>query len=74
MASLPLKREGILAGIQKFGRHNQERIFRVVMVICILLGILALTMIVSQVFFSDVPFFRLFINPFKEIGTQSLLQ
>ena len=74
MASLPLKKEGILAGIQKFGRHNQDRIFRVVMVICILLGILALTMIVSQVFFSDVPFFRLFINPFKEIGTESLLQ
>lgn len=74
MASLPLKKEGILAGIQKFYRHNQDRIFRVVMVICILLGILALTMIVSQVFFSDVPFFRLFINPFKEIGTESLLQ
>lgn len=74
MASQPVKKEGIIAGIQKFYRHNQDRIFRFVMVICILLGILTITMIVSQLVFSDVPLFRLFINPFKEIGTESLLQ
>ena len=74
MASQPLKKDGMIAEFQKFYRHNQDRIFRLVMVICILLGIVALTMIVSQVFFSEVPFFRLFINPFKEIGTESLLQ
>ena len=74
MASQPLKKEGIIAKIKKIYKHNQDRIFRIVMVICIILGILALTMIISQVFFSDVPFFRLFINPFKQIGTESLLQ
>lgn len=74
MASQPLKKDGILARFQRVYRHNQDRIFRLVMILCVLLGILAFTMIVSQVFFSDVPFFRLFINPFKEIGTESLLQ
>ena len=36
--------------------------------------IFALAMIVSQLIFSDVPFLRMFINPFKQIGTESLLQ
>ena len=74
MASQPLKKEGIIAKFKKFYRHNQDRIFRIVMIICILLGILAVAMIVSQLIFSDVPFLRIFINPFKQIGTESLLQ
>ena len=74
MASQPLKKEGIIAKIKKFYRHNQDRIFRMVMFICIVLGIFALAMIVSQLIFSDVPFLRMFINPFKQIGTESLLQ
>ena len=74
MASQPLKKEGIFARLKKSYRHNQERIFRVVMVICVLLGILAVAMIVSQLIFSDVPFLRMFINPFKQIGTESLMQ
>ena len=74
MASQPLKKEGLIVRFQKFYRHNQDRIFRFVMVVCVLLGILTLTMIISQLFFADVPLFRLFINPFKEIGTESLLQ
>ena len=74
MASQPLKKEGIIAKFKKFSRHNQDRIFRMVMFICIVLGIFALAMIVSQLIFSDVPFLRMFINPFKQIGTESLLQ
>ena len=74
MASLPLNREGLLRKIRKFFRHNQDRIFFLLMMTCIILGMLALIMILSQLFFADVPFFRLFINPFKQIGTESLLQ
>ena len=74
MASQPLKKEGIWLRIRRFFTHNQDKIFFLLMVVCITLGILALMMILSQLFFSDVPFFRLFINPFKQIGTESLLQ
>lgn len=74
MASQPLKKERIIVRFQKWYRHNADRIFRLVMVLCVVLAILALTMIVSQLIFSDVPFWRIFINPFKQIGTESLLQ
>ena len=74
MASQPLKKEGILARLKKSYKHNQDRIFRLVMILCMILGILALSMIISQLIFSDVPFLRMFINPFKQIGTESLLQ
>lgn len=74
MASQLLKKEGLWQKIQKFFRHNQDRLFFLLMAVCVTLGILALIMVVSQLFFADVPFFRLFINPFKQIGTESLLQ
>ena len=74
MASQPLQKEGMIEKSKKMYKHNQDRIFRFVMVLCVILGIVALAMIISQVFFSDVPFFRLFINPFRQIGTESLLQ
>lgn len=74
MASQPLKKESIWSRIKRFFTHNQDKIFFLLMVVCIALGILALMMVLSQLFFSDVPFFRLFINPFKQIGTESLLQ
>ena len=74
MAMLPLKKEGIISRIRKFFRHNQDRIFRLLLVVCILLGLLALAMVISQIIFSDVPFLRIFVNTFKAIGTESLLQ
>lgn len=74
MASVPLKKEGVWYKIKRFFRYQQDRIFRLLLVACVLLGLLALVMIVSQVIFSDVPFLRLFVNTFKRIGTESLLQ
>ena len=74
MAQVPLKKDGILTKIRRFFRHNQDRIFRLVLILAVLMGILALTMVVSQIIFGDVPFLRLFVNTFKQIGTESLLQ
>ena len=74
MASAPLKKDGILARIRQFIRHHQDLIFRLLLILCVVLGILALIMIVSQILFGDVPFLRLFVNTFKIIGTESLLQ
>ena len=74
MASVPLKKDGIILRIKKFFRYNQDRLFRLLLTVCVLLGVLALIMIVSQFVFSDVPFLRLFVNTFKRIGTESLLQ
>lgn len=74
MAAQPLKKEGFLLRIKKMVRNNQDRLFKVLIVVCILLGIFALAMFLSQMIFSDVPFLRIFFNPFKIIGTESLLQ
>ena len=74
MASQPLKKDGIIAGLKKWYRHNENRIYRFVIVLCVFFTVFALAMIISQLIFSDVPFLRLFFNPFKQIGTESLLQ
>ena len=74
MAALPLEKEGIILRIKKFVKHHQDHLFKLLLIVCILLGILALAMVISQIFFSDVPFLRIFFNPFKVIGTESLLQ
>lgn len=74
MASAPLKKDSILTRIKRFFRHHQDLIFRLLLILCVVLGILALIMIVSQILFGDVPFLRLFVNTFKTIGTESLLQ
>ena len=73
MAAQPLKREGLWSKIRRFFARNQDKIFLTLLIVCVALGMLALIMILSQLFFSDVPFFRLFVNPFKQIGTQILL-
>ena len=74
MASVPPQKEGIWQKVRRFFRYQQDRIFRLLLVTCVLLGLFALIMVVSQMIFSDVPFLRLFVNTFKQIGTESLLQ
>lgn len=74
MASVPLQKDSILTRIKRFYRHHQDTIFRLLMVFCAVIGLLALIMIVSQLIFGDIPFLRIFVNTFKVIGTESLLQ
>lgn len=74
LTAQPLKKEGIIARIKKIFLHNQDRLFWILIVLCMILGIFVLLMILSQMIFSDVPFLKIFFNPFKRIGTESLLQ
>lgn len=74
MTAGPLKKEGICKKIQKWWKGNRDRVFRWLMFICIALGAVAFLMVVSQMIFSDIPFLKLFYNPLKQIGTESLLQ
>ena len=74
MAAQPLKKDGIIQKIKKFAKQHQDHLFKLLLIVSVLLGILALAMVISQIIFSDVPFLRIFFNPFKVIGTESLLQ
>lgn len=67
------KKQGILATIKGFFIRNSSTIFRVLIVVCVVLIIVVLTILISRVIWGDVPFFRLFYNTFKKIGTQSLI-
>lgn len=74
IAAAPKKRGGLLTGIRAWFLRNRDSIFRVLFWVCILLLLLVITTFVTQAIFGDIPWLRLFINGFKKIGTESLLQ
>lgn len=54
---------------------RKEGFLKFLAVICIIAFVFALVMFLSNLIFGDYPsFLRLFLNPFKQIGTESLLQ
>lgn len=56
-----------------WGRHR-DQVFRVLLAVCTILAVLVIVMIVSQLLLGDIPIYRIFINPFRTIGTESLAQ
>lgn len=73
-AALAMEKQGVVKRTKALFRRNQDKIFRWLLVGCIILGIISIIMILSQIFFADIPLIRLFINTYKKIGTESLLQ
>lgn len=74
IAAVPKKRGSIFAGIRAWFLRNRDGIFRVMFWVCILLVLLVIATFVTQAIFGDIPWLRLFINGFKKIGTESLIQ
>jgi len=74
MAEAPAKKSKLHIRIKRWFKKNQEVLFRILLVFCLILLILVIVMIISQIFTGGVPFLRLFFNPFKEIGTETMLQ
>lgn len=74
VAAAPKKRRGIKAIISAFLKRNKDLLFAILLRICIVLIVIVIISFVSQVIFGDIPWLRIFINGFKQIGTESLLQ
>lgn len=74
IAAAPKQRGSIMGHLRAWFMRNRDRIFRVMLRLCILLVILVIATFVTQAIFGDIPWLRLFINGFKKIGTESLLQ
>ena len=74
IAAAPRQRNSISGRFRAWFMRNRDQIFRIMLRICILLVILVLATFVTQAIFGDIPWLRLFINGFKKIGTESLLQ
>lgn len=60
--------------IREFLKKHGGTMLRMVKVLCILVGIMAFILIVSTLILGENPFIRIFINTFKRIGTESMLQ
>lgn len=74
VTSLPEKKEGIWGRIKYFFAHHKDRIFHILLVLCVIAIILALFLLISQVIFGDIPLLRLFEHSFDIIGTEHLNQ
>lgn len=68
------KKRGIRQRIRLLMEKYQGSIFRILLVLCVILMILVLVMIISNLVWGEIPLFRLFINPFRQIGTESLVK
>ena len=74
MAEAPAKKYKLHVRLKRWFKRNQELLFRILLVFCLILLALVIVMIISQIFTGGVPFLRIFFNPFKEIGTETMLQ
>lgn len=72
LTEVPEKNIGILKQITYFIKMHQDQLFRYLLYICLCLFLFAVLVLVSQIFFKDVPFFRLFQPSFEKIGTEVL--
>ena len=55
-------------------QRNRDWLFRLLLIVCGLLVLIALAMLVTQIIFGEVPWLRLFQNTFDVIGTENLHQ
>jgi hypothetical protein len=74
IAATPIKKRQFLVRIKSFFYRNADRFFGILFWVSLILGIIALILLVTHLVWGDVPFFRLFFNSFKNIGTESLQQ
>ena len=74
IAAMPAEKTGILVRIKSFFHRNADLLFGILFWVCVILGIIALVVLLTHVVWGDTPLLRIFVNTFKNIGTESLLQ
>lgn len=68
------QKKSLIKQIKAWFIRNQDVLFRILLVVCVILAIVAVVSLISQLLFGDIPWLRLFFNGFKTIGTESLVQ
>ena len=74
IAAMPVEKMSLWVRIKSFFSRNADTLFGILFWVCVILGIVALIILLSHVVWGNVPIIRLFVNTFKMIGTESLLQ
>lgn len=64
----------VLKRVQTAVKDRKHRLLRMAGTLCLVLAGTALCMLLSQMIWGEIPFFRLFQDSFEIIGTESLLQ
>ncbi len=74
VAAAHSRKRNIIAALRYWFLDNKDRLFRVLIVICVVLVIFTLVSIFTNAIFGEVPWLRMFIRSFEVIGLESLLQ
>lgn len=72
LTARPAEKPTLKNRLKGIWRRNKDRLFRILLVVCILLVVTALAMLVTQLIFGDIPWLRLFYHTFDVIGTENL--
>lgn len=72
LTALPQVKSSLRSRFSIFWRNNRDRLFRILLFLCVLLAAAAAVILVSQLIFGDVPLLRLFRHTFDVIGTENL--
>ena len=74
LTALPQMKTSLKSRFRIFWQNSRDQLFRILLVLCILLAIVAAVVLISQLIFGDVPLLRLFRHTFDVIGTENLHQ
>ena len=72
LTALPGEKASVKTKAKGIWYRNRDRLFRLLLAVCILLVVVALAMLVTQLIFGDIPWLRLFRYTFDVIGTENL--
>lgn len=72
LTAVPAEKTTLGSRLRGVWQRSRDRLFRVLLVVCILLVLVALAALVTQIIFGDIPWLRLFQNNFDVIGTENL--
>lgn len=73
VTAVPEKKMNIFKRIIRFFKSHKDIFFRILMIVCIIMVVLAVISLVSNLLFGESFFKRIFVNAFKVIGTESML-
>ena len=74
LSAADARKKGIIRRIRAFFKRNNKVIFKIFVALCIALAVIALLALISQIILGDTSLFWIIFNPFKRIGTESMLQ
>lgn len=72
IAAAPAKKRGLIARLKAKFNRNKDRIFKILLVVAIVLGLFVALSFITNLLFGDIPWLRLLFGGFKHIGTQNL--